>query len=222
MTNEIRGRCQVIDVEQSSLSLRAESTRLLAGEAVNRGSRFILLLLIAREVGAEEFGAWVVAVALATFLASTADAGLNTIVTREVAAAKSAAQRYLGAVRAALPLLACGAAAFLVLAALLLEVNSHLWLLLLLGLGAIFQSGGVILLAVHRGLGFLRQEGYVRAIEGLIFVAGGGSGVDPRRCCRLARDGLSNRRRRLLRGCGARGSKPIRPNAVEARERVGA
>ncbi|MCH7837685.1 MAG: hypothetical protein IIC26_04170, partial [Chloroflexi bacterium] len=36
--------------------LGADSAWLMAGEAFNRGGRFILLLLLARAVGAESFG----------------------------------------------------------------------------------------------------------------------------------------------------------------------
>ena len=68
---------------------------LLTSEVVNRATTFVLYALIARYLGAFEFGQFSLALTLFFVSQVLAGAGLNTLVTREVARDKAQTGSYL-------------------------------------------------------------------------------------------------------------------------------
>jgi O-antigen/teichoic acid export membrane protein len=157
----------------ASPSVRLESILLMGGEALNRASRFLLLLLIARSVGAEEFGSWVIAVSLATLVNGIGDAGMTTVLTREIGGRRINPSTALSLMRKVLPWMFLWDVLFVLAAGLLLHSSSHVWLLLLMSSGAILQVEGAFVLSIHRGQNRLRQEGLARAAEAIVLLGGG-------------------------------------------------
>jgi O-antigen/teichoic acid export membrane protein len=151
----------------------AASTPLVAGEAVNRAGRFLLLLLLAREVGAGPFGGWVLAIATATVLANAADAGLIVAGTTQIAAGRASARKYLANAWTAAPVLAL--ASFAVLLALAPALGGMpARLLLLVGMGGALESTALLFLAPLRARERFAPEGLMRAAQGcLLLIAGG-------------------------------------------------
>jgi O-antigen/teichoic acid export membrane protein len=116
----------------------------------------------------------VVAVAVATFISGVGDAGIGTVVTRQLAAGgDDNLGPYVRLVKRWLPIVLLGSALTVVAFSLALESESPTWLVLMLGFGAALELGATFTLSVHRGQGQLRQEGLVRAMEAAVFVAGG-------------------------------------------------
>ncbi|MCH7811019.1 MAG: oligosaccharide flippase family protein [Chloroflexi bacterium] len=168
-----RSAGRLIDAARQRLS--GPAGWLMAGEAINRGGRFLLLLLLARAVGAASYGGWVLAIAAATILANAGDAGIGTIAARDIAADRERTNRYYASLLGLTPLLALlGFGIVLVLAALAPGGASRT-LMLLAGLGGVLESAGYLLLSPLRGHGQFLSEGLFRAFQGmaLLIVAGG-------------------------------------------------
>ncbi|MDH5201383.1 MAG: oligosaccharide flippase family protein [Candidatus Bathyarchaeota archaeon] len=148
---------------------------LSGGDVLNRGGRFILLLLLARQVGAESYGAWVIAVATATILANAGDAGLATVVTREIAADRTLTQKYLANLWTVTPLLALLGFGLLLASSPGLVHGTSLLLLLILGLSGTLESAAFLLLSPLRAHGRMQPEGLVRAFLGCALLLLGGA-----------------------------------------------
>ena len=159
------------------LRLNGASAWLAVGEAFNRGGRFLLLLLLAREVGAETYGAWVIAIATATILAAAGDAGLGTIVTRDIASDKALTRKYLANVWALVPILAVVGFGLLLAAVLVAPGGTPRLLLLVVGVSGVLESGAYLLLSPLRAHGRFLPEGLVRAFQGTALLLAGGAVV---------------------------------------------
>src|SRR5919106_2172117 len=73
----------------------ANAISILAADAVNRGTTFVLYALVARYLGAFEFGQLSLALTLFYTFQVLAAAGLKTLVVREVARDKKKTNHYL-------------------------------------------------------------------------------------------------------------------------------
>ena len=153
------------------------SAWLMAGEAFNRGGRFVLLLLLARAVGAESFGGWVIAIATATILANAGDAGLALIVTRDIAADRTVTRRYLANLMTVAPVLALVMFGLLAALSPLAPPGSSPLLLLVIGLSGVLESTAFLLLAPLRAHGRSRPEGLLRAFLGTALLIAGGAAL---------------------------------------------
>jgi O-antigen/teichoic acid export membrane protein len=142
---------------------------------VNRACRFVLLLILARQLGVEGFGPWVLAVATGTILANTADAGLTTAVTVGLASSRTAARKYVANVWGAAPLLAAAASAVLLLLAPVVTSGTATYLLITVGIAGIAESCAVLLLAPLRAFDEFRPEGIIRALHGTAVLLIGGT-----------------------------------------------
>ena len=157
--------------------LGADSAWLMAGEAFNRGGRFLLLLLIARAVGAESFGGWVIAIATATILANAGDAGLALIVTRDIAADRTVTRRYLANLMTVAPVLALVMFGLLAALSPLSPPGTSPLLLLVIGISGVLESTAYLLLAPLRAHGRSRPEGLLRAFLGTALLIAGGTAL---------------------------------------------
>ena len=157
--------------------LGADSAWLMAGEAFNRGGRFILLLLLARVVGAESFGGWVIAIATATILANAGDAGLSLIVTRDIAADRTVTRRYLANLITIAPVLALVLLGLLAAMSPLSPPGISPLLLFVIGVSGILESTAYLLLAPLRAHGRSRPEGLLRAFLGTALLIAGGAAL---------------------------------------------
>ncbi len=157
--------------------LGADSAWLMAGEAFNRGGRFLLLLLIARAVGAESFGGWVIAIATATILANAGDAGLALIVTRDIAADRTVTRRYLANLMTVTPVLALVLFGLLAALSPLSPPGTSPLLLLVIGISGVLESTAYLLLAPLRAHGRSRPEGLLRAFLGTALLIAGGTAL---------------------------------------------
>ena len=144
---------------------------LPAAEMVNRAARFLVVALLARELGPHAYSAWVVAAALGTILAAGSDLGLSTVMTARIAADRDAAKIYIANAVGLIPVLVLLAGATLMTAAVTIA-RDHALLLILLGSAAMFDSIGSLLFAPLRACTAMRVECAVRASQGvtLLFV----------------------------------------------------
>jgi O-antigen/teichoic acid export membrane protein len=142
----------------------SESGWMFAGEALNRGSRFLLLLLLARALGPDRYGEWVIAVALATLLGNLSDAGLNLTATSAIAADKASTRKYVGNLWAAAGLIAFGTCALGIIAIWVLDTGISI--ILIVGLSGSLDGAIYMLLAPLRAHGKMKAEGLVRALQG--------------------------------------------------------
>ncbi len=156
-----------------SLTLRSGTTEYIAAEGINRCCRFLLLLVIAHHVGAAGFGDWVIAVALGTVLSNAGDLGLATEITRELSARPGRLRACLQSMWIAV--LAAGGVSTLALGAVALVLSSGdaRTILLCAGIGGVLESAALLLLAPLRATQRLRPEGAMRALQGVILLAGG-------------------------------------------------
>ena len=157
--------------------LGADSAWLMAGEAFNRCGRFLLLLLIARAVGAESFGGWVIAIATATILANAGDAGLALIVTRDIAADRTVTRRYLANLMTVAPVLALLGVGLLAALSPLSPPGISPLLLFVIGVSGVLESTAYLLLAPLRAHGRSRPEGLLRAFLGTALLIAGGTAL---------------------------------------------
>ena len=157
--------------------LGADSAWLMAGEAFNRGGRFLLLLLIARAVGAESFGGWVIAIATATILANAGDAGLALIVTRDIAADRTVTRRYLANLMTVAPVLALLLVVLLLALSPLSPPGISPLLLFAIGVSGVLESTAYLLLAPLWAHGRSRPEGLLRAFLGTALLIAGGAAL---------------------------------------------
>ena len=139
---------------------------LVAGDAINRGGRFLLLVLLAREVGAASYGGWVVAIATATILANAGDAGLGTVMTRDIAADRGLTRRYLANLWTVVPLLALLGFGLLLVSTPAAPHGASRLVLLVVGAGGVLESSAYLLLSPLRAHGRFRLEALVRAFQG--------------------------------------------------------
>lgn len=141
-------------------------------EMVNRGGRFVLVVLLARQLGPQVYGSWVVAASLGMIIANGADLGLSTVITTRIAADRSAAPSAIANLFAIGPALAAIPGVALVIVALVLAPAST-ELLLPLGFGALLDSIAYVLLAPLRGCGRMRPEVALRAGQGCALLLAG-------------------------------------------------
>jgi O-antigen/teichoic acid export membrane protein len=154
-------------------SLRSSSMVWLpAAETLNRGARFLVAAMLARELGPGPYGSWILASALAMIVANGADLGLSTVITARIAADPGTARRHVAAIVAIIPALALITIALLVTSAATLG-RGYAGLLFLLGLGGLLDSLTLLVLAPLRAHGVLRPEGWIRALQGAALVGAG-------------------------------------------------
>lgn len=139
-------------------------------EALNRGARFVVVALLARELGAQGYGSWVYAAALAMIVANGSDLGLTTVLTTRIARAPDDARRYIATTVALIPLLALGPALALLFVAAVFARDAAV-LLLLLGAAGVCDSVGYLLLAPLRAIGKMLPEAATRGAQGLVLLA---------------------------------------------------
>lgn len=138
-------------------------------EALNRGARFVVVALLARELGAQGYGSWVYAAALAMIIANGSDVGLTTVVTTRIARAPEDARRYIATTVALVPVLVLGPAIVLCIAAMTFA-RGHAILLLLLGAAGVCDSIAYLLLAPLRAIGKMLPEAATRGAQGLVLL----------------------------------------------------
>lgn len=166
-------RAAAASLSTISRTLRSGTTEYIAAEGINRCCRFVLLLVIAHHVGAAGFGDWVIAVALGTVLSNVGDLGLATEITRELSARPARLRAFLQNMWIAV--LAAGGVSTLALGAVALVLSSGdaRTILLCAGTGGILESAALLLLAPLRATHRLRPEAAMRALQGVILLAGG-------------------------------------------------
>ena len=168
------------------LSALSESTRTLlrnigwlaAGEVVNRGSRFLFVILLARHLGTEQFGQWSFAIALVSVVAVLSDFGFPTLAVREIARSREAAQDHLSNVlvlKAALAVVTIGIVA--AVAPALTDSRQVLWLAYILSVYAVLDTYGLYLHAFFRAEERMEFEALLRSIQGGAILALGVSFV---------------------------------------------
>lgn len=145
----------------------------IASEGVNRGGRFVLLLLLARHLGAEGFGPWILAVAVGTVVANAGDFGLATEMTRALAADPARRRIHLQHIWFAATITVCLSGLLIVAAALAFFEDDGRTLLLCAGLGGALEAAAFLLLSPFRASQRLAPESVVRAFQGVTLLGGG-------------------------------------------------
>src|SRR5581483_8282734 len=149
---------------------RGDMLTLSASETVNRAARFIIAVILARAVGPDDYGAWVVAAAVGVLLMTVGDLGLGTVIVTRVAAAPALLRPYV--------------ANMLAVVAVVLGVSFAAvaggWLAGLLGplvamlaLAGMIDSATFLVLAPLRARNDLRPEALVRGGQGIALLAVG-------------------------------------------------
>ncbi len=156
-------------------NLKSPTARYVAAEGINRGGRFVLLVLLARHLGAEGFGPWILAAAAGTIVANVGDFGLATELTRSLASDPARRRAVLQNIWiAAASTTALSGAIVVAIAATLLEGDART-LLLCAGIGGALESASLLLLAPLRAMQRLTAESVVRALQGSVLLVAGGA-----------------------------------------------
>lgn len=157
------------------IRILAGSAWLLGGELANRGSRFLITVLVARRFGPDGLGEWSFALSLALLFALLAEFGLPVVIAREVARDPGLTDRYMRqglTLKLVLSLLTYGAIGATLPA--LAPDGSAVPLLLLLGIFAILDTYAQLFYAVFRARQRMELEAMSKLAQGLALVGVGG------------------------------------------------
>lgn len=153
-------------------ALRSGTAEYVAAEGMNRCCRFLLLLMVARHVGAAGFGDWVIGVAVATVLSNAGDLGLATEITRDLATRPARLRLILQNLWVSAVVAAAASGVALVVMSLLLSDGDARTVLLCAGAGGVLESTALLLLAPLRAMNRLRAEAASRALQGASLLVG--------------------------------------------------
>jgi O-antigen/teichoic acid export membrane protein len=145
---------------------RADLYVLPAAETLNRASRFAVAILIARAIGVEAFGEWLIAAAMGLILTAGGDAGFGVVLTARMAANRALTRSYLAGLLGLVPVLCTVVLGALGLIALTFFPGSYALVLLLLGTGGMLECMAFLILSPLRAEGRPVAEGSIRAIQG--------------------------------------------------------
>ena len=159
----------------SERTILQNTSWLVLGEGAYRGSRFVLTVLLARHLGADSFGKWSFALALAALFAILANFGLPTLTVRDIAVDRGHTRSYVGNMVVLKVLLGLATLAIIgVLGAVLGSGRDEIGLIYLLGVFVVVASYGELFDAVFRGHDRMEFEAYAKLLlAGCLLVLGG-------------------------------------------------
>ena len=158
-------------ISPDTIGIARSSSLLAASDVINRGGRFLITLLVAKEVGPEGYGPWVLALAAATVLANVGDLGLATVATREMARHEDHTRRNIRNLSTLVPLMVLVFLVSLLAISQVLRNDTLSFLLVVIGAGGAIEAGALLLLSPFRAADKMLPEALLRALQGSLLIA---------------------------------------------------